>query len=131
MSTPPLPGKGLSVKVDQQLYDDLMIMMRAGNTVSDAVKEAVSLIAGTYRNAWAMGAYPEGVLPQVIACQVRPYDWGMTAGVPRRVPQVPAGVPGGSGTPRTRVPGVPRHTAGSPASARTDSAHHQVTEGES
>ncbi|MGC5007459.1 hypothetical protein [Streptomyces sp. DT203] len=78
MSTPPKPGKGLSVKVDQQLYDDLVIMMRAGITVSDAVKEAVNIIAGTCRNAWAMGAYPEGVLPQVIACQVVPYDPGNT-----------------------------------------------------
>ncbi|MFD7319357.1 hypothetical protein [Streptomyces sp. NPDC059883] len=88
MSTPPLPGKGLSVKVDQELYDDLMVMMSAGMTSSDtgmtgtaagmtastAVKHAVSLIAGTYRNAWAAGVYPPGVEPQVIACQVAPYD---------------------------------------------------------
>lgn len=80
MSTPPLPGKGLSVKVDQQLYDDLAIMMRAGITVSDAIKEAVNIVAGTYRNAWDMGAYPEGVLPQIIACQVVPYDAGNTPG---------------------------------------------------
>ncbi|MEV0912687.1 hypothetical protein AB0I93_00045 [Streptomyces sp. NPDC049967] len=78
MSTPPKPGKGLSVKVDQQLYDDLATMMRAGITVSDAVREAVNIIAGTCRNAWAMGAYPDGVLPQVIACQVVPYDPGNT-----------------------------------------------------
>lgn len=92
MSTPPLPGKGLSVKVDQELYDDLMVMMSAGMTSSDtgmtgavagmtastAVKHAVSLIAGTYRNAWAAGVYPPGVEPQVIACQVAPYDPGMT-----------------------------------------------------
>lgn len=74
MSTPPEPGKGLSVKVDQQLYDDLAIMMRAGITASGAVKEAVNIIAGTYKNAWAAGVYPDGVLPQVIACQLQPYD---------------------------------------------------------
>ncbi|MFD7224817.1 hypothetical protein ACFV9P_28015 [Streptomyces sp. NPDC059892] len=93
MSTPPLPGKGLSVKVDAELYDDLMVMMSAGMTSSDtgmtgtaagmtaslAVKHAVSLIAGAYRNAWAAGIYPPGVEPQVIACQVAPYDPGVTA----------------------------------------------------
>ncbi|MEV6420617.1 hypothetical protein [Streptomyces sp. NPDC051662] len=64
MSTPPLPGKGLSVKVDQELYDDLAVIMSAGKTgdtagmtASTAVKHAVSLIAGTYRNAWAAGVY--------------------------------------------------------------------------
>ncbi|MFD5111457.1 hypothetical protein ACFWNG_03930 [Streptomyces sp. NPDC058391] len=96
MSTPPLPGKGLSVKVDRELYDDLLVMMSAGKTASGpgitgaddgntggmsasmAVKHAVSLIAGTYRNAWAAGVYPEGIEPQVIACQVAPYDPGNT-----------------------------------------------------
>lgn len=74
MSTPPKPGKGLSVRMDAELYDDLAVMMRAGMTASDAVKHAVSLVAGTYRNAWAEGAYPEGAEPRITACLVTPYD---------------------------------------------------------
>ncbi|WP_052744277.1 hypothetical protein [Streptomyces odonnellii] len=81
MSTPPLPGKGLSVKVDAELYDDLAVIMSAGMTgdgdgmtASMAVKHAVSLVAGTYRNAWSAKVYPPGVEPQIIACQVAPYD---------------------------------------------------------
>lgn len=78
MSTPPSPGKGLSVKVDQELYDDLVVMMSAGMTASAAVKHAVSLIAGTYRNAWAAGVYPPGIEPRITACQATPHDPGNT-----------------------------------------------------
>ncbi|WP_405597523.1 hypothetical protein OG741_13780 [Streptomyces sp. NBC_01410] len=79
MSTPPKPGKGLSVRVDETLYDDLAVMMRAGITASDAVREAVSLIAGAWRHAWESGHYPEGVMPQVTDCGLAPYDARMTA----------------------------------------------------
>ncbi|MFJ9027583.1 hypothetical protein ACIRQP_03505 [Streptomyces sp. NPDC102274] len=104
MSTPPLPGKGLSVKVDAELYDDLAVMMSAGMTTtadgntegmtaSMAVKHAVSLIAGAYRNAWAAGVYPPGVEPQVIACQVAPYDPGTTAETQRHTPPLAGHTP--------------------------------------
>lgn len=78
MSTPPKPGKGLSVRVDETLYDDLAVMMRAGITASDAVREAVSVIAGAWRHAWESGHYPEGVMPQVTDCGLAPYDARMT-----------------------------------------------------
>ncbi|MBT2391656.1 hypothetical protein J7E87_20010 [Streptomyces sp. ISL-1] len=79
MSTPPLPGKGLSVKTDQELHDDLAVMMAAGMTASAAVKHAVSLIASAYRQAWAAGAVPKGEQPRIIAYQVGRYAPGDTA----------------------------------------------------
>ncbi|MGW3627302.1 hypothetical protein [Streptomyces sp. NPDC000880] len=101
MSTPPLPGKGLSVKTDQELHEDLAVMMAAGMTASAAVKHAVSLIASAYRQAWAAGAVPEGEQPWILAYQVGRYDAGDTA---RHTP--PPASHGTSG---------PRHT---PPSAR-------------
>lgn len=78
MSAPPDRPKGLSVRYDDELYDDLAVMMRAGMTASDAVKHAVSIVAGAYRNAWDSGHYPEGVMPQVTDCGLAPYDARMT-----------------------------------------------------
>ncbi|RMB80105.1 hypothetical protein [Streptomyces shenzhenensis] len=49
MSTPPDIGKSASVKVDQQLYDDLATMLATGMNVSDAVRTAMRIVAGTYR----------------------------------------------------------------------------------
>ncbi|WP_392668601.1 hypothetical protein [Streptomyces sp. LN785] len=74
MSTPPAPGKGLSVRVDQELYDDLAVMMSTGITASDAVKHAVSLIAWAYRNAWSKGIVPNGAEPRIEGYSVTPYD---------------------------------------------------------
>lgn len=85
MSTPPLPGKGLSVKVDQELYDDLAVMMRTGMTASAAVKHAVSLIAETYRNAWLLGAVSDGSLPHITGCSVVPDQQAHTSH-PARTP---------------------------------------------
>lgn len=74
MSTPPKPGKGLSVRVDDELYDDLAVMMSTGITASDAVKHAVSLISWAYRNAWSQGVVPEGSEPRIEGFSVTPYD---------------------------------------------------------
>lgn len=79
-SVPPPPGKGLSVKVDEILYDDLATMMQTGMTQSDAVRTAVSIVAGAYRNCWESGRIPEGVTPQITHCMVRRYDGPRTAG---------------------------------------------------
>lgn len=73
MSTPRRP---LSVRVDAQLSDDLAVMAQAGMTPSDAVRCAVSIVAGTYRNAWAAGVVPEGVAPLITDCLISPYDAG-------------------------------------------------------
>ncbi|MFE4409066.1 hypothetical protein [Streptomyces sp. NPDC056821] len=85
MSTPPKPGKALSVKVDAHLYDDLAVMLRTGMTLSDAVRTAVSIVAGAYRNTWASGRIPDGVMPDITHCMVRRYDAG----------QQRSGAPGG------------------------------------
>ncbi|GAA2987562.1 hypothetical protein [Streptomyces fulvorobeus] len=74
MSTPPKSGKGLSVRVDDELHDDLAVMMSTGITASDAVKHAVSLIAWAYRNSWSAGVVPEGVEPHINGHSVSPYD---------------------------------------------------------
>jgi hypothetical protein len=62
------------VRVDEELSDDLAVMMRTGMTVSDAVRHAVSIVAGTYRNAWSMGVVPDGIEPHITQCLVMPSD---------------------------------------------------------
>jgi hypothetical protein len=76
MSTPPLVGKTASVKVDQQLYDDLTTMLSTGMTVSDAVRTAVAIVAGTYRAAWDTGRCPGGVRPTITRYWIDRYDEG-------------------------------------------------------
>jgi len=66
----------LSVRMDDTLAADLAVMARAGMTASDAARTALSIVAGTYANAWARGAVPEGVQPEITACAIRPYDAG-------------------------------------------------------
>ncbi|MFD4975630.1 hypothetical protein [Streptomyces sp. NPDC058424] len=98
MSTPPKPGKALSVKVDPILYDDLAVMLRTGMTLSEAVRTAVSIVAGAYRNTWESGRIPDGVMPNITHCMVRRYD-----AVQRR-----SGAPGGGQSGRRAAAG---HTA--------------------
>ncbi|MER6431574.1 hypothetical protein ABT272_28165 [Streptomyces sp900105245] len=79
MTTPPAPpavGKGASVKVDQQLYDDLATMMRTGMKLSDALRSAVAIVAGTYRAAWDTGRCPDGVRPTITRYFIDRYDTG-------------------------------------------------------
>ena len=76
MSTPPTVGKGASVKVDQQLYDDLQTMLATGMNVSDALRTAVAIVAGTYRAAWATGAVDNGVRPTITRYFVDRYTPG-------------------------------------------------------
>ncbi|MCA1218679.1 hypothetical protein [Streptomyces sp. 8L] len=71
MSTPPKPGARPSVRVDQQLSDDLAALMVDGRTVSDAVRQAVAVVAQSYRYAWRTGRVPEGVAPIVGGCYLR------------------------------------------------------------
>lgn len=78
MSTPPEVGKGLSVRVDDSLYDDLAVLLKAGGKLSDAVRDAVRHAADAYRAAWDYGDYPEGIAP-ALRVKYDPYD---TASVP-------------------------------------------------
>lgn len=63
----------LSVRVDAQLSADLAVMARAGLNASDAVRVALSIVAGTYANAWAVGVVPEGTQPDIAECVIRPH----------------------------------------------------------
>lgn len=76
MSVPPSIGKAASVKVDPQLYDDLETLLRTGMTVSDAVRTAVAIVAGTYRAAWDTGRCPDGVRPTITRYWIDRYDAG-------------------------------------------------------
>lgn len=76
MSTPPDIGKALSVKVDAQLYDDLETMLRTGMTVSDAVRTAMLIVAGTYRQAWETERCPDAVRPTITRYWITQYDAG-------------------------------------------------------
>ncbi|MFJ6566445.1 hypothetical protein ACIQNU_03435 [Streptomyces sp. NPDC091292] len=111
MSTPPAVGKALSVKVDQELYDDLAAMLRAGMTLTEAVRHALSIVAGTYRNVWATNRYPEGVMPVITDCGIAPYDT-YDAGQPTPAPSAARpGMTPPRPVPRRRHTGAPeRHT---------------------
>ncbi|MFJ3794964.1 hypothetical protein ACIPSJ_01610 [Streptomyces sp. NPDC090088] len=65
MTTPPQVGKTASVKVDQQLYDDLETMLATGMNVSDAVRSALAIVAGVYRKVWDAEAVPQGTRPTI------------------------------------------------------------------
>lgn len=62
----------LVVPLDDDLRADLATMARAGLTPTDAVRAALGMIAGTYANAWAVGAVPPGVQPDIAECVLRP-----------------------------------------------------------
>ncbi|MFE6683945.1 hypothetical protein [Streptomyces sp. NPDC057729] len=75
--TPTIPavGKPLSVRVqDEGMRDDLAVIMRTGCTASDAVRQALYVLANAYYAAWDHGHYPPGTTPQIIAHQLAPYD---------------------------------------------------------
>ena len=73
-SQPPAVGKSASVRVDQSLHDDLAVVMRCGVTASDAIRQAVGLLADVYRGAWDMAGYPDGVAPLIESANLAPYD---------------------------------------------------------
>lgn len=74
MTTPPAVGKTVSVKVDAQLYDDLTTMLATGMTVSDAVRSAMRIVAGTYRKVWDHTHVPPGVRPTIERYWITRYD---------------------------------------------------------
>jgi hypothetical protein len=76
VSTPPPVGKTVSVKVDAQLYDDLTTMLATGMTVSDAVRSALRIVAGTYRKVWDHTDVAHGVRPTITRYFITRYDAG-------------------------------------------------------
>lgn len=71
---PPAVGKNASVRIDQELYDALAILMRTGDTLSEAVRLAARFTAHGYTHAWARGAIPDGKAPHYMRMEVKPYD---------------------------------------------------------
>lgn len=63
--TPPPVGRQASVRVDQEMHDNLELIMRSGLNVSEALREAVATAADVYDHAWTYGGYPEGAPPVV------------------------------------------------------------------
>ncbi|MYS47556.1 hypothetical protein GTY23_41580 [Streptomyces sp. SID5998] len=119
MSTPPPVGKTLSVKVDQDLYDDLLTIMSAGMNQSDAVRTAVRLVAGTYRAVWAAGHTPHGIQPIIDAFFIAPYDAGQTTADRARSQAVPRPyrapvTPRPTAVPRFHTPGTTASDADQP-----------------
>ena len=70
----PTPPSSLVIELDGQLRRDLATMTRTGLDSWEAVATAVSIVAGTYRNAWASGRVPVGVAPRILSCNVAPYE---------------------------------------------------------
>lgn len=86
---PPEIGKALSVRVDADLSDDLAVVMQTGVIASDAVRQALRLLADAYRKAWDYDDCPRGTAPQILAVQIArptPYD-ARTTGRPTPVGQ--------------------------------------------
>ncbi|MGW7197235.1 hypothetical protein [Streptomyces chryseus] len=74
-NTPPEVGKTVTVRVaDEGMRDDLAVMMRAHPTASDAVRQALLLVANAYYAAWEGGHYPPGVMPQIVRMELAPYE---------------------------------------------------------
>lgn len=110
MTTPPKAGSRPSVRVDQELSDNLAVMMRAGLTLSDAVRHAVATVAGAYATAWDQGVVPQGIEPRIIGFQVERHPDCPT-------PPTSGNRPGPTRRPTPRpTPGVARPT-GAPARA--------------
>lgn len=67
---PPAPGKTISVRVDEGTSDDLAVIMRAGLSASDAVRQALLILANVYYETWKRGHYPPGEAPQITTVNV-------------------------------------------------------------
>ncbi|WP_424862117.1 hypothetical protein [Streptomyces sp. MMS24-I29] len=80
----PRPGTRQSIRIDQQLADDLAVLMTTGCDLSAAVREAVSIRAMMYRTAWHHGTVPVGTAPTL-----REYRFVESPDIPGRPPRLP------------------------------------------
>ncbi|MFH9941320.1 hypothetical protein ACH4OT_18615 [Streptomyces murinus] len=64
------------MKVDARLYADLETLLRTGMNMSDALRTAAAIVAGTYRAAWETGRCPDGVRPTITRYFIEAYDAG-------------------------------------------------------
>jgi len=63
----PRAGTRQSVRIDEQLADDLAVMMTTGCDLSAAVRTAVGIVATMYRTAWHHQVTPVGTAPTLAA----------------------------------------------------------------
>lgn len=66
----------ITVPLDAALRRDLAAMASIGLSPADAVRRALSIVAGTYETAWAMGAVPYGIEPEIIESRIQPPPTG-------------------------------------------------------
>ncbi|MFB7031730.1 MULTISPECIES: helix-turn-helix domain-containing protein [unclassified Streptomyces] len=71
-AAPPAPC--LTVPLDQALIADLATLTRNGTSPEAAIRRALALVAGTYRQAWDAGLYPRTADPVVNRHQYAPYQ---------------------------------------------------------
>ena len=74
----------LSVRMTDELADDLAVLMCDGTSASDAVRTAVALLANTYRCAHDHGDVPPGTAPRILGVRYATAD-----GTPAPLPDVP------------------------------------------
>jgi hypothetical protein len=74
----------LSVRLDDDLSDDLATVTRTGVTASDAVRLALALLANTYRCAWDHGDVPDDQAPRILGVRYATAD-----GTPAPEPHTP------------------------------------------
>ncbi|WP_406337006.1 hypothetical protein OG814_11765 [Streptomyces zaomyceticus] len=121
--TPPKAGTRPSVRVDDQLADDLAVVMRTGANLSDAIRLCVRQVADMYRTAWAEDVVPVGTAPVLLAYQLgkapapapaqpSPSD-ASTSGYDAR--RTPAALPVGRPAPAVVQPAAPAVQPPAPA----------------
>lgn len=67
-------GKKLSVRIDDDTSDALRILMRVRWNLSDAVCEALRVLATIYGEAWESGYYPPGYKVIIEHATLKEYD---------------------------------------------------------
>lgn len=89
---PPEVGKTVSVRIsDEGMYDDLRVIMQTGCTASDAVRQALMIVANVYYEAWSRGHYPTGVVPQIASATLDAYRPEPAHAPPVGQPEPPVG----------------------------------------
>lgn len=69
---PPKAGSRPSVRVDDQFAEDIAVIMSTGATFTEAVRDAVNVLAVIYRGAWESGTNPPGTAPHIISANLAP-----------------------------------------------------------
>lgn len=76
--------RALSVRMTDDLADDLAVLTCDGGSASDAVRRAVALLAHTYRCAWDHGDVTDGQPVHILGVRYATSD-----GTPAPLPDAP------------------------------------------